>query len=227
MLIYAPCLVCATWHLAIKQQTLAKAGVLLGAAVTCALADIVLLVVCTGSATVPFAILSGAAQGNASLPYPLMYMTGPGYLLLLGFEALTPITTNLALLGIIVTIFATYFSGLAAIRSSLREPRAAIILALLTIAFIAVFILIPHWLNLRYVSPAYTPMGLFAGAAVWQLFLIVKRILNPNVLRGVAALGLIVIILSIAVDYQRFQRCFVQTGANDLAVRTVLAVTQN
>jgi hypothetical protein len=32
-----------------------------------------------------------------------MYMTGPGYLLLLGFEALSPLTMNLALLGIIMT----------------------------------------------------------------------------------------------------------------------------
>jgi Dolichyl-phosphate-mannose-protein mannosyltransferase len=227
VLIYAPCLFCAAWHLAIKQQALAKAGLLLGAASVCGLAGIALLASYTGGVTVPFAILSGAAHGNASLPYPLMYMTGPGYLLLLAFEALSPLTFNLALLGIIATVFAAYSPRLSAIRSSLREPRAAMILALLTIIFTTIFMLIPHWLNLRYVSPAYVPMCLFAGVAVWQLFLIGRRILHPRVLRGLAAVGLVVIILSITVDYQRFERRFVQTGINDLAVRTVLAVARN
>jgi hypothetical protein len=36
-----------------------------------------------------------------------------------------------------------------------------------------------------------------------------------------------VIVLSIVADYQRFKRDFVQTGVNDLAVRTVLSVTWN
>jgi hypothetical protein len=224
VLVYGPCLICATWNLAINQREFARAGVLLGAAVVGALAVIALLANCTGGVTVPLTILNGAAHGNATLPYPLKYMTGPGYLLLLGFEALSPVTINLALLGLVTTILPVFFPQ---VLESFRETRPVTILAALTMGFLTIFMVVPHWLNLRYVSAVYAPVCLFASVAVWRLFLTARQNLRPILLGSLTIFGLVVIAASSAVDYQRFKTSFVRQGANDLSVRLVLAVTRN
>src|SRR5438445_148609 len=95
------------------------------------------------------------------------------------------------------------------------------------LGFLAIFMLVPHWLNLRYVSGAYALVCLFAGVAVRRLFQVAKRNLRPILLDGLTIFGLAVVAASTVVDYQRFRTSFVRTGANDLAVRLVLAIVRN
>ena len=85
--------------------------------------------------------------------------------------------------------------------------------------------IVPHWLNLRYVSPVYAAICLFAAVAVRQIFLLAKRTCRPIVFRGLTMLGSVAILLALLVDYFRFERGIVR--ANDLAVGVVFSALRS
>jgi hypothetical protein len=96
LFITGPCLLVALYVEAMRRRDLAKAGILAGAAALGGLGCAVIWMACLGGVRIPLLILRGAAQNNASLPYALEWMTGPGYLLLAAFHGLSPLTINLA-----------------------------------------------------------------------------------------------------------------------------------
>jgi hypothetical protein len=222
VLVYGPCLVCALYFGAIQQKDLKRALVLVGAAAVGAMAVIVLSALFTGGLSEPLVILRTDAKGTGELPYPLLYCSGPGYFLLLGFEALSPLTLNLAALGMLITLI-----PVEAIRPALVRLREALLLLALACVSTVVFMVVPHWLNIRYISPVYAPLCLFAGVGLWQLFVVAQRTLQPFVWRSLAVLAVAAVVVSSMRDYTEYEKGFVRKGTNDLAIRTVLAVARS
>jgi len=221
-IVYGPCLLCAVFFCGVRQRNQRRVLVLMAAAVAGAGAAMAILASCTGGIGVPFTIIQGAAHGNATLPYPLLYYSGPGYLMLMGFEVLSPLTANLAVIGLLVALI-----PLAPIRPKLGDRRGVLVLLLIAGVLLAVFMLVPHWMNLRYVSAAYAPLCLFAGVGLWQLFVVAQRNLQPFVWRSLAVLGVAAVVVSSMRDYTEYEKGFVRKGTNDLAIRTVLAVARS
>jgi len=203
IVIYAGCLLIAFWKAAGKERVILIGSALLGSVLCCAI-----LAFSVGSLNSVFAIILGLPKANAQNAYALGYMSGPGYLLPLAFLKLSWLTFASALLGMSAVVL-------------IRDSPELVRLALLTAVLIGVFTLIPHGLNLRYVSATFAPLCLFAGAGLWHAFLAAKRILRPWLHRVVTACAAIVVALSLMTDYERFQSKFVRGAANDLAVRLV------
>ena len=95
----------------------------------------------------------------------------------------------------------------------------------MTIGFLAIFMLMPLWLNLRYATAAYAPLCLFAGVALWQLFSMASRKLPQDACYGAVALGIAAILFAAYADYQRFENDFAQI--NDLSVGVIRTALSN
>jgi len=215
ILLYGPCLIIALWAF-LKERDFAGAGLIVGAAAAGAIMVVGLLAYSTGGVDIPLRIFLEDARANATNTYSLSTQSGPAYLLLWAFEVLSPITFILAALGLAIAIF----------RNRRRRSEIAM-LAWLTLGFLAIFMFMPLWLNLRYAAPAYGPLCLFAGAALWQVFSKAGQKLPRDVCYGFGALALAAVMLFLFADYQRFERAFVGTKANDLSIGVIRAALSN
>ncbi len=198
VLIYAACLGAALWRAANRRM----AAVLAGAAVAGAAITAALLGVATGSVGGAVRIVLDQARHNATNAYALEYASGPGYLLMLAFGRLSPLTTVLAIWGLAVTV---------------NQRREAMLLAWVTIGNTLLYMLVPHWLNLRYASASFAPLCLFAGVGLVELLALVKVRWAAVALAGVA-------VVFAVIDYQRFQTAWVRPDAQDLTVKMVFDV---
>lgn len=199
---YAPCL------LAVLITRRERVALLLSSTVAATLVCGLALAAVTGGIAETFALVQHASQAVARQPYALQTSSGPGYLLLFGFERLCPLTTNLSPLGLLAAV---------------RERRIVRLLALLASAFAVAFMVVPHWLNLRFLSPIYVPLCLFAGAGLWHLFQIACRRLPPRLIPVVAACGIAGIAIALLADFRRVERA----GFRDLSVGMVFAATRD
>ena len=209
ILIYAPCLAITLWALARKRDYRA-AGLVLGMAAACTLLAIGLLAIFTGNIRFPVTMVLTGAHTNTFNTYALNFQSGPGYLLLWGFGALSPITAILAVIGVAVGV----------VNSRDRSRSGIVLLSCLTVTLLIIFMLVPLWLNLRYVSASYAPICLFAGSALWWMLTTVNRKL-PFAGTGLSTLALALVALSMFADHQRFEKAFVRITANDLSVGVI------
>lgn len=221
VLIYAPCLLAALWAATRRARNFRHAAILAAGAVLGAAGAIALLAVSTGGVGVPFQMMLDQARHNAANDYALNYATGPGYLLLWAFGRLSPLTSMLAVQGLVLTAASLWVSRPAWSRSSVRHHSAVVLLACLTILMTAPYALIPHWLNLRYASASFAPICLFAGAGLHQLLLMARQRLGRPMATWVAAGGAALVVLLAVADYRRFDRNFVRTSTLDLSVKLV------
>jgi hypothetical protein len=83
------------------------------------------------------------------------------------------------------------------------------------------FMIVPHWLNLRYGSPTDAPICLLAAVALRALFLAARQLLRRELFYVLATASAAVIALSLIADYQRFP-----SGFLDLSVKQVLAASR-
>jgi hypothetical protein len=60
----------------------------------------------------------------------------------------------------------------------LLHRSAAKGMALFVLIFLAIPIVLPHWLNLRYVSVVFGPLCILAAAGLWWTLEIVRKQLN-------------------------------------------------
>ncbi len=205
VLVYAACLLAALWATFRRTRDLRLAGLLAGAALAGAALASALFAFATGSLSLTVGLILDQARHNSTNAYALEYASGPGYLLLVAFAKLSPLTTALALWGAAVAV--------------VRRDRA-VLLAWLTIGNIAIYMLIPHWLNLRYASASFAPLCLLAGAGLVELLMLVKE----DKVRW-AAVGAATVAMLFAVgDYHRFQAAWGRPEAQDLTVKMVFDV---
>jgi hypothetical protein len=206
LFLYVPCFAVVLWNLARRGDNRREAGILVAAGGLGAAICYALLALCTGGWNMPVALVRVASSAAGSSSYALATSTGPGYLLLVAMHRIAPMTVNLAAFG-----FAMAVAGPAARRTP----------ALLSAGFLSVFMVVPHWLNLRFVSPVFAPLCLLAGHGLWNIFLAArKRLPRPILIVAGLAAGTILLV-SLAGDLDRFQKVFVRDGANDLAVKVI------
>jgi len=206
---------CAAAAVAVRARAFKNLSALLGAALLGGIAAAAILAVFAGGFDPLLQVVLGLPRANANNEYALRYASGPGYLLPRALQLLAPMTLYFGIFGILTTL----------LRRELRTTPGPRSMAVVTLAFTGVFMLIPHGLNLRYLSPVYAPLCLFAGAGLWQLHLAARQRLRPVLRHGLTACAVLVIALSLLSDYTRFHTAFVKGGINDLSVGLILRAT--
>jgi hypothetical protein len=210
VLVYGLCFLWVAWHVARRDRAAALrlsgmalfAGALAGAALGWS----------AGGLTTVWSVWSNIPKANAANSYALEYATGPGYQLIAAYWLMSPLTTAMAFAGVWLTLW----------RDRGRAALGARGMALFVVAFLAIPMVIPHWLNLRYVSFVFGPLCLLAGVSVARVYRGCKEWLGEEAFAGAAAIGAAALAVGLTGDYQRFERAFVEDGTPDLAVRMVL-----
>lgn len=145
---------------------------------------------------------------NAANAYALEYASGPPYLMLTGFWILAPLTSLLAV------------AGLVAVWRS-REHLVLVWLAVFVVAYIGIAMAMPHFINLRYVGNTFGSVCLLAGLGAYRL--IEKGMaLAGEEGRVLAVLGIAIVMGGATQDYLRFQRYFVRDQMVDLSIKMLL-----
>ncbi len=197
--VYAGCLLTALWAARRERR---RMTVLLGVALAGAAGASALLALATGSLSGAVQLVLDQARHNTTNSYALEYASGPGYLLLFAFWKMSPLTIVLAIWGLAVTIA--------------RREQPPVLLAWVAIGNTALYMLIPHWLNLRYASASFAPVCLFAGVGLY----IVIAFLKDKYRWAAVAAALVAAVFAI-LDYQRFQSAWQRPDALDLSVKMV------
>lgn len=164
-------------------------------------------------------IVSNVPVANASNAYALGFQTGPWYSLPVMLWVMAPAATALAAMGCTGAFWR--FAGSNA-SSGPREPAppGALAIAAYLAAFLAVPMVLPHWMNLRYVSPVFGAFNLIAGFGAHTLISeAVARSrgrLGPP--RLLYAVGIAATLFLASHDYERFEACCVKGTASDLSL---------
>jgi hypothetical protein len=213
-ILYAVCFLISLWAVLRRSSNLHAAGVLVGAAVFSGAGVLLLLDVAIGSLGLSLQTVTTAAGMVGENTYAIEYQSGAAYLLLLTLAKLSPVTMSLAALGIVLILCAL-------MRDSLRDPQPAALLAWLTLGNLALYSVVPHWLNVRFVSASFAPLCLFAGGGIHYSFLLVRRKLQGEALTAAVVSGVAFLLFSVVADYERFQQSFVWPETQDLSVKMV------
>jgi hypothetical protein len=147
------------------------------------------------------------------------FNSGPWYSFFLGFLALSPITTLLAIAGI-ATIMLPRNSGLVCLDRSQRQAAWATIYLIFFLLFVAT---VPaNFKNLRYVTILVGPFCLLSGLAVVYLLAFARmKLPSWGYHFAVCAVALALGLTSVT-DYRRFERIFVRNQLDDLSIVRVI-----
>jgi hypothetical protein len=220
---YGLSLAAALWTLLVRERDRKLAGILVALCTFGAVLDLAIWTVCTGRLALFAGLVLTNLRSTRSNPYTLEWQSTPGHVLLSAFAQLSPLTVLLAALGILIAFLPGPFVRALGNRRLARNPAALAQLAGGTAVLTAVFMFMPHWQSVRFLSPVFGPVCLFAGLAIrWGLAAAKQRVPGPL---SHVVLGLVVVIImaALAADYQRF-RIYVRYGISDLSARLVIYV---
>lgn len=207
---------CAAWILLVLVKRKEWTNILILASATAAGLSLSLwgLSNYVGSLSEYVEIVAWISRSNAVNPYALEYASGPGYLLLQAFWIVTPVASLLSLAGL------WSLSRKPNDMPNGWEPLWGV--AFFTLAHIAIGVIVPHWLNLRYVSATFGPFCLLAGLGILYLVREGSRWLELSDPRPLAGLAIALILGSAFTDYRYFERVFVRDATADLSVKMLL-----
>jgi 4-amino-4-deoxy-L-arabinose transferase-like glycosyltransferase len=153
-------------------------------------------------------IVTGIPAANATNPYALEYASGPPWLLLLAFWIVAPMTSLLSLAGIF-----------AALR---RREGPMLFLVAFSIAYTAIAMAMPHWINLRYLGNTFGPVCLLAGLGCSNLISAGWTWLDVADRRPFAVVAIAIVLGGAVGDYLRFRRYFVRDEMVDLSIKMLV-----
>ena len=151
-------------------------------------------------------IVTGIPAANAANEYALEYASGPPYLLLYAYWIIAPLTSLLAVVGA------------AAVFLRKREAPLIFITAF-SLAYIALAMSMPHWINLRYLGNTFGPVCLLAGLGAWWLIEAGCEWMDTTDRRPFAAVAIAILLGGAAADYIRFRHYFVRDEVVDLSIK--------
>lgn len=151
-------------------------------------------------------IVAGIPAANAANEYALEYASGPPYLLLYAYWIVAPLTSLLALAG-----------GVAVFLRKRESPL--LFITGYSIAWIALAMSLPHWINLRYLGNTFGPVCLLAGLGAWWLIEAGIEWMDSADRRPFAAVAIAILIGAAAADYIRFRHYFVRDEVVDLSIK--------
>ena len=95
-------------------------------------------------------------------------------------------------------------------------------IAFFFVSYLALPMILPHWLNLRYMSMLFGPFYLMAGVGFWYCASVCRSRLGAMDRKIFAGFAIAVVAIGAITDYQRFQRVVVREALTDLSVKMVL-----
>ena len=154
--------------------------------------------------------------------YAIEYQSGPGYLLLRAFQVISPVAALFCVIGLAVMVLSRRRLSFLHLPACVADWEVIGWLALFALGYLALAMVLPHWLNLRYVSVLFGPFYLLAGVGFWyaaslcwnRLGMFQRRVFAATIILGVG--------IGASSDYRRFDRMFVRNGLGDLSVKLVL-----
>ncbi|MGA7991925.1 MAG: hypothetical protein WCC53_10870 [Thermoanaerobaculia bacterium] len=210
--------------LVVRRRDLKGSVLLAVAGLAGAAAAVGWLAAAVGGLSTLWGIVSGIPAANAANVYAIQYQTGPAWRVLQAFWVVSPVASLLCLAGLAGLLLARLrlLSTLESLGPEGLETGWWIGAFLL--CFLALPMLLPHWINLRYVSVIYGPFYLLAGIGVWSILELATRVSGLN-RRAVTAAVFAVIVLAAAADVRFFRKIFVERGLPDLSIRFLLETT--
>jgi len=153
-------------------------------------------------------IVTAIPKVNAVNPYALEYASGPAYMMLMAFWIVAPVTSLLSLAGFLAVWK--------------RREQPLVFLACFTVAFVAIAMSMPHFVNLRYVGSTYGPFCLLAGLGCWYLMTAGMKWLDESDRRPFAMVAIAIVLGGAMADDLRFRRYFVRDEAMDLSIKMLV-----
>jgi tetratricopeptide (TPR) repeat protein len=185
------------------------------------LASVFWLAYSVGGFSVLVKILLDWFNANAQNLYALEYQSGPPYLMLQALWLFVPLTVVLCVIGLSILLIQPLRKRCWALSGSTGgDSVAPATVSMLAYAALPMFL--PHWLNLRYWSPLFGVMCLLSGLGGWYFAAIFSQRLPPHWARAWCVIAIGLVILAARTDYTQFQKIIVQDAIPDLSVKMVL-----
>jgi asparagine N-glycosylation enzyme membrane subunit Stt3 len=131
---------------------------------------------------------------------------------------MSPATAVLCLVGCGVLLFRKL--NLLHVPAEAAHWQVVNWIILFTLAYLALPVVLPHWLNLRYISVLFGPFYLIGGLGFWYCASALLKAFDRKVF---AVLAVAILSIGAAADYNRFQRIFLpDTLMRDLSIKMLL-----
>jgi len=202
---------CALWILwvLVRRRLWTNAAILVAATAVGMGASLWWLAGQVGSLGDYVGIVMGIPGVNATNEYALEYASGPPWMLLLAFWIIAPVTSLLGLAGVGAVVWK-------------KRESALVFLVCFSVAFIAIAMSMPHWINLRYLGNTFGPVCLLAGVGCWYLISAGWAWLDVADRRPFAVVAIAIVLGGAVADYLRFQRYFVRDETVDLSIKMLV-----
>ena len=204
-------------RMAYLSRAMMRAASFAGLAIT-----IAWLAISVGGLSIFAKIVTSIPSSNAGNQYAIEYQSGPGYLLLRALEIMSPVAAVLGLVGLGVLLFSHRKLNLLHVPAEAANWQVVGWITLFMLAYLALPMVLPHWLNLRYISVLFGPFYLIAGVGFWYCASLCQNWLKMFDRKLFAALLIVAASIGAVADYDRFQRIVVRDALKDLSVKNVL-----
>ena len=225
--VFGLCAVWVLWVMLIQRKDFRNGLAVMAAGLVGTAASVVWLAYSIGGFSVLAQTVTNWRAAHLANAYALEYQSGPGHFLLQAFYVISPAAALFCLIGLAAALFARHKLGGLRVQTDGVNWQVSRWIALILLVYLSLGMMLPRWLNLRYVSVLFGPYYLIAGLGFWYCAnacwnnFCWKRLgesLRP-VFSAAVILGLVISSVS---DYRRFQRMFVNNGLGDLSVKLVL-----
>ena len=164
---YGFCAIWVLWVLLIERREWVNGAVLMAGGLAGLAITIAWLAISVGGLSVFAQIVTSIPSSNAGNQYAIEYQSGPGYLLLRALEIMSPVAAVLGLVGCGVLLFSHRKLSLLHLPAEAANWQVVRWITLFMLAYLALPMVLPHWLNLRYISVLFGPFYLIAGVGFW------------------------------------------------------------
>jgi len=219
---YGFCAIWVLWVLLIERREWVNGAVLMAGGIAGLAITIAWLAISVGGLSIFAKIVTSIPSSNAGNQYAIEYQSGPGYLLLRALEIMSPVAAVLGLVGLGVLLFSHRKLNLLHVPAEAANWQVVGWITLFMLAYLALPMVLPHWLNLRYISVLFGPFYLIAGLGFWYCASLCWNRLRTFDRRVFAGLAIAALSIGAVADYDRFQIIVVRDALKDLSVKMVL-----
>jgi 4-amino-4-deoxy-L-arabinose transferase-like glycosyltransferase len=221
---YGLCAIWVLWVLLIERREWVNGAVLVAGGLAGFAITITWLAISVGGLSVFAKIATSFPSSNPANHYVIEYQSGPGYLLLRALEIMSPVAAVLGLVGLGVLLFSHRKLTLSHVPAEAANWPVVGWITLFMLAYLAFPMVLPHCLNLRYISVLFGPFYLIAGLGFWYCASLCCNRLKTFDRRVFAGLAIAALSIGAVADYNRFQKIFVRDAVEDLSIKMVLDV---
>jgi len=219
---YGFCAIWVLWILLIERRQRFNGLLLAAEGLAMLTITIAWLAISVGGLSVLVKIVSSIPGSNAVNEYAIETQSGPGYLLLRALEIMSPIAAVLCLVGCGVVLLSRGKPNLLHIQNEAANLQVIGWITLFMLAYLAWPMVLPHWLNVRYIAVIFGPFYLIAGLGFWYCASLCREKLKTLDRAVFAWLAITVLSIGALADYHRFQRFCVRGGLKDLSITEVV-----